>query len=73
MGDLQGSLSSCSSSTTSLDLYPLSIDSELWLMAEQRTQEILWIIQPAMASEQKRKEVIDYIQRLIKGYYATEV
>ncbi|KAJ9175995.1 hypothetical protein P3X46_014489 [Hevea brasiliensis] len=73
MGDLQESLSPCSSSISSLDLYPLSIDPELWLMAEQRTQEILWIIQPAMASEQKRKEVIDYIQRLIKGYCATEV
>ncbi|XP_025013825.2 uncharacterized protein LOC8260858 [Ricinus communis] len=76
MGDLQWCLSSCSSSTSSshsLDLYPLSIDSELWLMAEKRTQEILWVLQPSSSSEQKRKEVIDYIQRLIKHHYATEV
>ncbi|XP_012091160.1 uncharacterized protein LOC105649191 isoform X1 [Jatropha curcas] len=76
MGDLQGSLPPCSASTfssSSLNLCPLSIDPELWLMAEQRIQEILRIIQPTLASEQKRKEVIDYIRRLIKGYYATEV
>eukprot|EP00257_Ricinus_communis_P026003 XP_025013417.1 uncharacterized protein LOC8259537 isoform X2 [Ricinus communis] len=76
MGDLHWCLSPCSSSTSSsnsLDLFPLSIDSELWLMAEKRAQEILWILQPSLASEQKRKVVIDYIQRLIKHHFATEV
>ncbi|OMO63660.1 hypothetical protein CCACVL1_22365 [Corchorus capsularis] len=42
-------------------------------MAEQRTQEILWIIQPALVSEERRKSIIGYIQRLIKGYYDIEV
>lgn len=42
-------------------------------MAEERIQEILWIIQPTLASEQKRKEVIDYIRMLVKAYYSTEV
>ncbi|CAK7339962.1 unnamed protein product [Dovyalis caffra] len=42
-------------------------------MAEERTQEILYTIQPTFASEQKRKEVIGYIQSLIKGHFAVEV
>ncbi|XP_044462258.1 uncharacterized protein LOC123193376 isoform X3 [Mangifera indica] len=78
MEDLQqssstsSSLISCSSSSSSLIQLPLAIDAELWLMAEERIQEILSIIQPAMVSEQKRKEVIDYLQRLINSYYGVE-
>ncbi|KAJ4830553.1 hypothetical protein Tsubulata_017540 [Turnera subulata] len=79
MGNLQRSLSPSSSSSSStcssstLDSHPLSIDPEIWLMAEQRIQEILCIIQPALASEEKRKEVIDYIQGLISECFVTEV
>ncbi|KAG5233075.1 NTP transf domain-containing protein [Salix suchowensis] len=77
MGILHRSLSppsfSTSSSSSSLGPHPLQIDSELWLMVEKRTQEILYTIQPAFGSEQKRKEVINYIQSLIKGYFAVEV
>ncbi|XWS65603.1 hypothetical protein CRYUN_Cryun05aG0127800 [Craigia yunnanensis] len=65
------SFSSCSFSSS--NPHPLSIDVELWLMAEQRTQEILCIIQPALVSEEKRKSIIGYFQRLIKGYYGIEV
>ncbi|XVF00370.1 hypothetical protein REPUB_Repub03eG0279700 [Reevesia pubescens] len=65
------SFSSCSFSSS--NPHPLSIDTELWLMAEQRTQEILCIIQPALVSEEKRKRIIGYFQRLIKGYYGIEV
>ncbi|KAK8977619.1 hypothetical protein V6N11_013404 [Hibiscus sabdariffa] len=53
--------------------HPLSIDDELWLLAEQRTQEILCIIQPALFSEENRKSIIAYFQRLIKGFYGSEV
>ncbi|KAL9379650.1 hypothetical protein Peur_028132 [Populus x canadensis] len=78
MGNLQRSFSppsfstSTSSSSSSLGPHPF-IDSELWLMVEKRTQEILYTIQPAFVSEQKRKEVIDYVRSLIKGYFAVEV
>ncbi|KAG4915461.1 hypothetical protein JHK87_053018 [Glycine soja] len=51
----------------------LSIDKELWQMAEERAQEILWTIQPNVLSEVNRKDVIDYVQRLIRGYYGAEV
>ncbi|CAI0560559.1 unnamed protein product [Linum tenue] len=75
MGDLR-SLSSLTSSTfysPMLEINPLSIDSELWLMAEHRIYEILSCIQPASASEKKREEVISYISRLIKAHYSCEV
>lgn len=51
----------------------LSIDEELWLMAEERAQEILCTIQPNVLSEVNRKDIIDYVQRLIGGYYGAEV
>ncbi|WCJ20058.1 PAP/OAS1 substrate-binding domain superfamily [Euphorbia peplus] len=75
MGSLQKSSSSSSSppSSDSLNAYPFSIDSELWHVAEERIQEILCIIQPASASEKKRKEVIDHVRMLIQGYYTIEV
>ncbi|XP_031271328.1 uncharacterized protein LOC116129750 [Pistacia vera] len=79
MEDLQessstsSSLISCSSSSSSPNQHPLAIDTELWLMAEERIQEILCIIQPALASEQKRKGVIEYLQQLINSYYGVEV
>lgn len=55
------------------DSSELSMDPELWLIAEQRTKEILWAIQPNVASEWRRRELIDYIQRVIKGCFGTEV
>ncbi|KAF9661415.1 hypothetical protein SADUNF_Sadunf19G0066300 [Salix dunnii] len=76
MGNLQRSLwpsSLSSSSSSSLGSHPLQIDPELWLMADKRTQEILYTIQPAFASEHKRMEIINYIQSLIKNYFPVEV
>ncbi|XVF41223.1 hypothetical protein PTKIN_Ptkin01aG0263300 [Pterospermum kingtungense] len=67
------SLSFSSGSFSSTTPHPLSIDAELWLMAEQRTQEILCIIQPSLVSEERRKSIIGYFQRLIKGFYGIEV
>ncbi|KAI6670227.1 hypothetical protein NL676_005112 [Syzygium grande] len=42
-------------------------------MAEQRIQEILSMIQPTPVSEEKRKQVIEHVQRVIRGHYGTEV
>ncbi|CAL1381301.1 unnamed protein product [Linum trigynum] len=76
MGDRRRCLSPLTSSTFHCpkpDVNPLSIDSELWLMAEHRIFEILCCIQPALASEKKRDEVISYVSRLIKAHYRSEV
>uniref|UniRef100_A0A2P2MG45 Uncharacterized protein MANES_07G140200 n=1 Tax=Rhizophora mucronata TaxID=61149 RepID=A0A2P2MG45_RHIMU len=73
MEDIQKSSLSSVLPSSLLERHPLSVDSELWLMAEQRTGEILCTIEPVLASEQKRREVIDYIQRLIQGHFGTKV
>ncbi|KAJ7965132.1 Poly(A) RNA polymerase [Quillaja saponaria] len=77
MEDLHGNLSPpsslSSSSSSSPNLHPLLIDEELWLMAEERAQEILCTIQPNVASEQNRKDVIEYVQRRIKSFFGAEV
>ncbi|XP_061368053.1 uncharacterized protein LOC133311053 isoform X2 [Gastrolobium bilobum] len=68
MDDIQEQLSSPSSPNQQL----LSVDEEIWMMAEERAQEILYTIQPNVISEVNRQEVIDYVQRLIRGYYGAE-
>ncbi|KAF8402502.1 hypothetical protein HHK36_010587 [Tetracentron sinense] len=65
--------SSVSSSSSSSDPpHPLLIGADCWLKAEQTTQEIIWRVQPTVVSEQRRRKVIDYLQRLIRGYLGIE-
>ncbi|KAG5019344.1 hypothetical protein AAZX31_06G137500 [Glycine max] len=58
---------------SSLPRQLLSIDEELWRMTEERIQEILWTIQPNVLSEMNRKNVLNYVQKLIGDYYDTKV
>ncbi|KAG4912509.1 hypothetical protein JHK82_053096 [Glycine max] len=58
---------------SSLPSQLLSIDEELWRMIEERAQEILWTIQPNVLSEVNRKNIIDYVQRLIGEYCGAQV
>lgn len=51
----------------------LSVDEELWLMAEERAHEILCTIQPNVISEVNRKDIIGFLQRLIGDCYGAEV
>ncbi|MFS8033397.1 hypothetical protein Hanom_Chr17g01569091 [Helianthus anomalus] len=47
-----------------------TLDSERWLIAEERTTELIACIQPNQPSEERRNVVADYVQRLImKGVY----
>ncbi|XP_058075306.1 uncharacterized protein LOC131223814 isoform X2 [Magnolia sinica] len=52
---------------------PLSIGADSWRWAEQATCEIICRIQPTVVSEQRRKAVVDYVQRLIRGVLGSEV
>uniref|UniRef100_A0A7N2KNM2 PAP/OAS1 substrate-binding domain superfamily n=1 Tax=Quercus lobata TaxID=97700 RepID=A0A7N2KNM2_QUELO len=52
---------------------PCSIGSESWASAERTAQEIVWRIQPTLATDHKRKEVIKYVQRLIRKRVRCEV
>ncbi|MCI16782.1 nucleotidyltransferase domain protein, partial [Trifolium medium] len=68
MGTIQGNLLLSSSCDQKL----ISMDEELWFKAEERAQEILCIVQPNVVSEANRKKIIDFVQRMIGGYYGGE-
>ncbi|KAK4342621.1 hypothetical protein RND71_038437 [Anisodus tanguticus] len=55
---------------------PLSVSeigAERWAQAEKVTHNILRIVQPTAVSEDRRRAVIDYVQRLIRGCLGCEV
>ena len=52
---------------------PSSIAAEAWSRAEKTTREILCRIQPTLGADQRRKEVVEYVQRLIKYSFGCEV
>lgn len=67
------SSSMSSMAQTSSNQHPLFVDTEVWALAEQRTEEILGTFQPTVVSQRKRKEVIEYLAQLINGYFRLEV
>lgn len=52
---------------------PSTICEEHWAVAEETTQEVVNCIHPTLDSEEKRKDVIDYVQRLIRYSLGFEV
>lgn len=50
-----------------------TIGAEYWQRAEEATQGIISQVQPTVASEERRKAVIDYVQRLIMNYLGCQV
>jgi hypothetical protein len=44
---------------------PSFVTEEAWSAAEETTAEILRRIQPTLAADRRRREVVDYVQRLI--------
>ncbi|XP_024016664.1 uncharacterized protein LOC18026715 [Eutrema salsugineum] len=67
------SSSSSSLSPSSLSPSTMPIDGELWMIAEERAQEIINAIQPVIASDRSRNEIIEYLQTLIKDRLGIEV
>ena len=49
------------------------ICAEYWQKAEEATQGIITQFQPTVVSEERRRSVIDYVQRLIRNYLGCEV
>ncbi|GAU24462.1 hypothetical protein TSUD_319390 [Trifolium subterraneum] len=68
MGTVQGNLLLPSS----LDQKMISMDEELWFMVEKRAQEIICTVQANVISDANRKKIIDFVQRLIRGYLRGE-
>ncbi|KAH0995142.1 hypothetical protein GBA52_019006 [Prunus armeniaca] len=49
------------------------ISAEYWKKAEEATQGVIAQVQPTDVSERRRKAVIEYVQRLIRGCLGCEV
>ncbi|CAN0879574.1 Protein HESO1 [Linum grandiflorum] len=60
-------------SSSSLSSSPLTIDAANWKIAETATQLIIAKVQPSNVSEERRKAVVDYVQRLIRNSIGCEV
>lgn len=80
MGDLSepGSVDTGNQSSSSLPVSrtntsPLSIGAEKWALAERAAQQIMDLVQPTLSSEEKRKNVMDYIEKLIIGIHGCKV
>lgn len=58
----------CSSS-----LHPLSLGAERWQVGEKTTKQILSVIQPTTDSENRRREIIEYLQTLIEDSFGIKV
>nr|GMC93993.1 uncharacterized protein LOC109179216 isoform X1 [Ipomoea batatas] len=58
-------------STASPNLF--CIGAERWATAEEVSQYILQKVQPTAVSEERRRAVIDYVQRLVRGSLGCEV
>lgn len=54
---------------------PVAIDvsTECWAKAELRTRELIYQIQPTVVSENQRKAVVQYVQRLVRRRIGCEV
>lgn len=66
--------SSESSSDRSVPPDPTAIGEDVWETAEQVAwNEVLTCIHPTLDSEEKRKDVIDYVHRLISRSIGVEV
>ncbi|XP_019186138.1 PREDICTED: uncharacterized protein LOC109180888 [Ipomoea nil] len=80
MGDLRGPFASAagkegpaSSSPSAANPDPSSIGPERWAGAEKLTRDIIQNVQPTTESEERRKALTNYIQRLIRDSIHCEV
>ncbi|KAL9227803.1 hypothetical protein vseg_003453 [Gypsophila vaccaria] len=50
-----------------------SASVDVWAQAEAATEEIIRQVQPTVVSEERRRDVVDYVHCLLKGYLGCEV
>lgn len=53
--------------------HPSEISVETWVYSEKVIKCMIWRIQPTRVSEERRRNVVEYVQKLIKGYLGYEV
>lgn len=52
---------------------PSVIEEDRWAVAEETAREVIGCVHPTLDSEEKRRDVIDYVQRLIRCSLGCEV
>ncbi|KNA20218.1 hypothetical protein SOVF_054040 [Spinacia oleracea] len=62
-----------SSSSSNSDVIPFTIGATRWQVGDRTAQQILAVIQPNAESENRRKEIIEYLQRLIEDALGIKV
>ncbi|XP_021758199.1 uncharacterized protein LOC110723179 [Chenopodium quinoa] len=62
-----------SSSSSNCNVNPLQIDVRRWEVGDRTAQQILSVIQPNAESENRRKEIIEYLQKLIEDVFEIKV
>ncbi|KAL6508092.1 hypothetical protein OROGR_024287 [Orobanche gracilis] len=73
-GDAAGGLKHVAShSTLFAEQNPFEIGRDNWATAERATRKIIRKVQPNSVSDERRKKVVDYIQRLIRNCLGAEV
>lgn len=80
MGDLRESLGGAvleerevTSPPSTSNPSPTSIGPLRWARAEEASRDIIQKVQPTTVSAERRRAVIDYVQRLIRGTLGLEV
>lgn len=73
MGDLPGCGGAAAAELNDLTSSVGSIPLENWAAADKAGREIIRRVQPTWVSEERRKAVVQYIQRLIKTCLGAEV
>lgn len=53
--------------------HPSSIPNESWILAEETMVHMITKIQPTKQSEERRRNVVEYIQKIIKQKLGCEV
>ncbi|CAN4101111.1 unnamed protein product [Withania somnifera] len=52
---------------------PSEVTEDCWVVVEEAVKEVVNCVHPTLDTEEKRKDVVDYVQRLIKNSLGCEV
>lgn len=52
---------------------PSAVTEDCWAVAEEAVQEVVNCVHPTLDTEEKRKDVVDHVQRLIRCSLGCEV
>ncbi|CAA7392929.1 unnamed protein product [Spirodela intermedia] len=72
-GVLAGDAPPLALESRSLNPHPSKIGADSWRLAEQAVEGIIQRIQPTRVTDQRRRQVVEYVRNLIKGVAYAEI